>query len=237
MIEPVCETGEILAVQNGCWACVNPATCLPWGMAGCFTDAMCEPDEYCNPQGTTACPECTQAVFACSPNPCDAGRLLACYAERPQCGPGNAAIVGEDGCWECRDLQTCEPLLEDEHCNDGSEVTCRTFAEVVCAEHELRAIQNGCFVCVNPATCLPWGVSGCAGDFGCSAFERCDTCASSSCPLCDDCVAACVPHGCPTEPEALCDAMRPDCGPDAVAVVRGGCWTCVSSATCDPISR
>ncbi len=233
--EPRCAEGEMLAIQNGCYVCVNPATCLPWGTAECFMDDMCAPDEYCNPWGTTACPECAQAIAACTPNPCDEGHMLACYATRPQCGPGNAAVVTAAGCWECRSLDTCEPLARDEHCDDGSEVTCATFAEVVCAEHELLAVQEGCYVCVNPTTCLPWGVRGCEGDSGCSAFERCDACASSSCPVCDDCLPACIPHGCPSEPEALCDMMRPDCGSDAVSVVRSGCWVCVDPGTCDPI--
>lgn len=31
MVIPQCEAHEILAYQNNCYACVNPATCVPWG--------------------------------------------------------------------------------------------------------------------------------------------------------------------------------------------------------------
>ena len=236
MAELQCEEGEILAIQDGCWRCVNPATCLPWGLAGCYKDVECAADEYCDPWGTSACPICAQAIPACSPNPCDTGVQLACYAVRPDCGPGNAAVVADDGCWQCQELGTCAPVTEDEHCNDGTEVTCLTFAEVVCEEHELLAIQNECAICVDPTTCNPWGANGCGGDFGCGVFERCEPCASSSCPDCDDCVSACVPHGCPSEWEPACNTPRPACGVDAVSVVLDGCWVCVATGTCDPIN-
>ncbi len=237
MAEPRCEDGEILAIQDGCWECVNPATCLAWGVAECFSDLMCEANEYCDPWGSAACPICAEAIPACSPNPCDTGNQLACYAIRPDCGPGNAAVVGEDGCWECRDLESCELVLEDEHCHDGTEATCLTFAEIVCEEWELLAVQDECGVCVNPATCHPWGVQECGGDYACKVGERCERCATSSCPDCDDCIGACVVHGCPSELEPLCNMPRPDCGPDAVSVVMGECWVCVDPATCDPVVK
>jgi hypothetical protein len=234
--EPVCEEGEILSIQDDCWRCVNPATCLPWGVAECFKDDQCAADEFCDPWGSAACPICAQAIPACSPNPCDTGVMLACYAIRPDCGPGNAAVVAADGCWQCQELETCTEVLTDEHCDDGTEITCLTFAEVVCAEHELKAIQAGCAVCVDPATCNPWGANECTGDYGCGVFERCNDCASSSCPACADCVSACVPHGCPSELEPACNMIRPDCGPDAVSVSLDGCWVCVTPGTCDPVS-
>jgi len=30
IIPPQCGEGSILAIQNRCWQCVNPVTCLPW---------------------------------------------------------------------------------------------------------------------------------------------------------------------------------------------------------------
>ncbi len=74
----------------------------------------------------------------------------------------------------------------------------------------------------------------CAGDAECGPGEWCDECARSSCPECDDCIAACVPHGCATEPQPACDAARPDCPEDQVSVVRDGCWLCVRRDTCQP---
>lgn len=235
-IPPQCKVGEILAIQDNCWICVNPSTCLPWGVAECFSDRACANHEYCNPWGSSACPICAQAVSACSPSPCDTGQPLTCNLVRPDCGPGNTAVVAENGCWECRSIQTCEALTRDAHCDDGTEITCLTFTELVCNSWEILAIQNECGVCVNPVTCLPWGIHGCENDNSCGVGERCEHCVTSSCPDCDDCVSACVVHGCPSELEALCDMLRPECGPDAVSVVMGGCWVCVDPVTCNPVT-
>jgi hypothetical protein len=54
--------------------------------------------------------------------------------------------------------------------------------------------------------------------------------------MCEDCVPACVPHGCPTEDVVLCDMVRPDCGEYGVAVVENDCWVCVHIDTCEPIT-
>jgi hypothetical protein len=67
MIPPVCNDFEILAIQNNCWNCVNPATCRPWGEAGCKTDEDCLPDFTCDPCGTSSCPVCDDCIPACMP--------------------------------------------------------------------------------------------------------------------------------------------------------------------------
>ncbi len=76
-------------------------------------------------------------------------------------------------------------------CDDGSKVVCEMIPPV-CQEYEVLAIQNGCWICVNPQTCLPWGVPECKDDFDCPTGEVCDPCGTSSCPFCDDCVSSCV---------------------------------------------
>ena len=75
----------------------------------------------------------------------------------------------------------------------------------------------------------------CAGDDQCGPEAYCDPCASSSCPQCDDCLGACVLHGCQTEAQAICDMVRPSCEPKQVSVIRDGCWKCVLRDTCYPI--
>ena len=78
-------------------------------------------------------------------------------------------------------------------CDDGSQWLCLMMPPE-CSEFELLALQNGCWVCVNPATCKPWGEPGCSDDKDCPSGMRCDFCGTSSCPFCDDCVPACVPE-------------------------------------------
>jgi hypothetical protein len=81
---------------------------------------------------------------------------------------------------------------------------------------------------------LPPDPPRCAADADCAPGEWCDECARSSCPVCDDCISACVPHACETEPQPACDEARPDCPDGQVSVVRGGCWLCVERGTCRP---
>ncbi len=130
----------------------------------------------------------------------------------------------------------------DTRCDDGEPITCPATAPA-CAAEEVAAIQGGCWACVNAVTCAPWGTAGCAVDSDCSAREYCTDCATGSCPDCDDCVAGCVPHDCPTEPAVTCRSVRPDCGDGNVAVARRGegsdliCWTCVNRRTCEDVDR
>ncbi len=105
-------------------------------------------------------------------------------------------------------------------------------APPTCGELEVAAIEDGCWECVNAITCRPWGEPGCASDQTCGPTERCDPCATGSCPFCEDCVAGCEAHGCPTEATLTCRCARPDCGDGNVAVIDEGCWICVSLGSC-----
>lgn len=78
-------------------------------------------------------------------------------------------------------------------CDDGSEVLC-DMVEPRCDAFEVVAVIEGCYQCVNPSTCAPWGVAGCESDRDCPRGQVCDECASGSCPFCEDCVAGCVPR-------------------------------------------
>lgn len=64
---PDCEPYEILAYQNDCYRCVNPATCKEWGEPGCETDADCpnENIEVCDDCATSSCPDCDDCLAAC----------------------------------------------------------------------------------------------------------------------------------------------------------------------------
>ncbi len=296
MAEPMCRAHEILAVQGGCFACVNPETCRPWGEAECASDADCPAAERCDACGSSSCPECEDCVPACVEHVCETEPEPACDLPRPECDALHVSVV-VDGCWICVDVRDCgeaectgegefaavvpgappcceglEPIgcdapVEGEcspdpcvgavvcaRCGDGAcgpgENLCNCAEDCgrracdegplvcaaeppVCEEGSVLAVQGGCWVCVNPATCRPWGEPGCAADADCGNAELCDGCGSSSCPFCADCVPACRAHGCATEPEAACDEVRPNCGEGAVAVVREGCWRCVTVPACE----
>ena len=119
-------------------------------------------------------------------------------------------------------------------CDDGTEVRCKMLPPE-CESYEMLAVQKSCYACVNPATCVPWGEeTRCKNDMQCEPTHYCDPCATSSCPMCDDCVTACVPHGCRTESTLTCRCARPECGNEGVAVIRDGCWICLSIESCAP---
>jgi hypothetical protein len=154
---------------------------------------------------------------------------LDCLDDR-YCGPC--------GIWTCPcdpgEDPGCAPRCIPNPCHDGSAPICPS-PPPGCAEYEVLTVVGGCWACLNVDTCRPWGEPGCFSDSDCVPAMYCDECVSGSCPGCEDCVAGCLEHGCATEDEALCDMARPDCGPDGVGVVRGGCWVCVDRTTCEVI--
>ncbi|RJO68943.1 MAG: hypothetical protein C4523_06630 [Myxococcales bacterium] len=233
-IPPVCRDYEILAYQDHCYQCVNPGTCAPWGEPGCLSDTSCRPDEWCNECGTASCPDCLDCVAACVAHGCPTEPEPLCNMIRPDCGGGATSVV-RDGCWVCVGLDACAPFEHDPRCDDGTEPTCETLLPVVCDDFEILAYQDNCYVCVNPATCKPWGQPGCYDDADCPAEAACNSCGTSSCPACDNCLSACTPHGCRTEPIATCEIERLDCGPGGTSVIQGGCWSCVYLDTCQPM--
>jgi len=230
MSEPRCDAGLILAWQDACYVCVDPGTCLPPVADTCDVDADCGLDQYCDHCGASSCPGCTDCLRACSENPCATGLEPACLSIRPECGPGFTAVV--DGtCWRCASLDDCAMWLDD-FCNDGTEVLCNMVAPD-CSDDELLAVQDGCYVCVNGASCRPWSEPGCTTDADCTIFERCHPCVTSSCPECDDCVAACILADCVEETTLYCDQPRPVCElEDHYAVIRDGCWECITPLAC-----
>jgi hypothetical protein len=307
MDQPDCARGEILAYQNSCYECVNPVTCLAFGVAECTSDLQCEVDEVCNPCGTSSCYGCKDCVpacnenpcttneiaecatprhdcgigqtaivvdgcwkcvylstceatpssadckddidcsndeycnpcvpvcdicSACSPmcetNPCDTGEELLCFSSRPDCGDGNVSIIKE-GCWECVDIQTCEPA-RNASCDDGTTPMC-DMIEPVCDESEILAFQNECYKCVNPQTCIPWGIPTCSNDSQCPDQQRCDFCATSSCPECDNCVSGCVDNHCATAASNVTPSYdKPECGLENSPILKDGLWICVDNS-------
>ncbi len=179
---PLCRPGETPAVRDGCWACVDEATCEIF--TPCDSDRECADHQYCDPCASSSCPACTDCVGACVMAPCESESAVGCAVERPEC-----------------------------------------------AEDEVGVVRDGCWVCVNTATCQPYD-GDCRSSLDCGPAELCDPCGTSSCAECDDCVPDCVETLCDTETVATCDEFRPECATGLVAVVEDGCWRCVETAEC-----
>ncbi|MBU1536986.1 hypothetical protein KKF84_16805 [Myxococcota bacterium] len=230
MAEPQCADYEILAIQDNCYRCVNPETCDPWGYPQCYIDADCDTGEYCDDCGASSCPDCEDCVGACLTHECETQAVETANQARPECETGATAVVIESR-WRCVDIATCN-RVSDSWCDDGSEVTCDLLVTPECGELEVLAVRDGCYECLNAVTCEAWGEPGCVSDLDCGSHEFCSDCATGSCAYCEDCVPGCFPHGCETEPMALCNMPRPECGEGSTAIVKDGCYRCVEIFTC-----
>ncbi|MBN2723924.1 MAG: hypothetical protein JXR95_07645 [Deltaproteobacteria bacterium] len=216
MTRPECSENYTAIIEDGCYLCIDPVTCET-STTDCIYDSDCDTDQYCGSDGI------------CTLNPCSTDEELNCYAERPECGPGRTALV-INGCWRCAWLDGCV-IDKDEDCNDGTQALC-DMMEPVCEAGEILAVQNYCYACVNPTTCMGWGDNECLSDEDCSPNKYCNGCATSSCPDCDDCIGACIEHECPTEYFLTCSEDRPDCDTGEFAVIEEGCWSCTSEEMC-----
>lgn len=145
------------------------------------------------------CPKsgyCAKALGDCQGSGTCQSRPLVCPdVFEPVCGCdektyGNKCEAAAEGI-NVQQAGACR----DPRCDDGSPLLCKMMPPVCDKEFEVLAIQDNCWICVNPATCLPWGEPGCSPDAGdCPEGMTCDFCGTSSCPVCDDCVPACVPE-------------------------------------------
>jgi len=228
---PVDCRADLCALQAGPF-------CMPWecvrsdgtsGRCGTRDDGAC----LCGPLYGT-CSQDRDCTGQAWPIKC----LGHWDCNRGACEPACGEPCGNNVCEPAQgeDRNTCfsDCPDRDTHCDDGSEPLCEMLPPK-CGVGEILAYQNACYACVNPATCRPWGEPGCARDADCPPDQWCSPCGTSSCPDCDNCLPACVPHLCPTEMTPVCLMFRPDCGREAVAVVRNGCWVCVDRATCEPV--
>jgi hypothetical protein len=163
---------------------------------GCYFDGVYyeEAEKFTAPDGCNTCICEGDGMVSCTEMACPEG----CYID------GKMYLVGEifeDGCTTCiceaPGIVSCrtpegEECGRDTSCDDGSVVMCDMMPPQCDERFEILAVQNNCYRCVNPATCKPWGQPGCDYEHECPPTMVCDPCATSSCPMCDDCVSACV---------------------------------------------
>jgi Cys-rich repeat protein len=126
MIPPVCEDGTILAIQNNCYACVDPFTCTEPGQNGCLDNADCGPGQHC--EVTEVCPDCADEEPAC---------LAPCFAEGI-----------------CVDDTPVEVCLENADCSEG--FRCATELDVCMLPPECEDPNNdGACLTVCYSQCVP----------------------------------------------------------------------------------
>ncbi len=154
-------------------------------MCGGIAGIPCPEGRICN----YVDPSCSIIDLAgvCVPEP---DGCLAIY--EPVCGCDGVTYSNDCERISAGAILAYHGKCQNNSCNDGTPLTCLMIPPI-CKEGSILAIQNGCWVCVNPDTCLPWGVPECKEDADCPEREWCDPCGSSSCQFCDDCVPACEP--------------------------------------------
>ncbi len=194
---PVCRDGQVAVVTSGCWECATIATCNDEPIACDDVGGFCTAGPMGCPAGFEVSGEavCASLSDCCVPSTAsDCTRAGATCVDADTCPDGTSRI-----------RSSCEPeggiccqgtLPPIRVCDDGSFLEC-DMIEPTCEPGSVSAVIGGCWQCVNPLTCLPWGEPGCETDRDCDRGEECNDCATSSCPFCEDCVAACVTRGGP----------------------------------------
>jgi len=235
-----------------CPGCHGEYFCSPSPTAGC-PDIACPPlcgDDECD--GDSLCCEgCPGDEPFCAPpgemcpaitcpgtcdGLCEAGQTCCSTCEgRPFCsdGPCPATPCPEPGCedQDARGEGAC--LLALGYAWYGGD--CYGLGGCECVGADCDSLYATYDACIEAHAGCFTGEPGCSTDAECPTTGYCNGCAHGSCPFCDDCVADCVPHRCPTEAEVECRMGRPDCGDNGVAVARDGCWLCVDRESCEPI--
>lgn len=137
-----CDGDDILAIQDGCWACVPADTCGEVGPDPCETDRDCEAGEVCGDDDT------------CEASPCPPQGALTCSAPRPFCDEGQVSTV-RSGCWACVIEDTCAPAPEPPSACREREGTCVSSLATPCAGGDNR-VDGTCITgfCCTPFTTL-----------------------------------------------------------------------------------
>jgi len=249
MLPPACPSGQIVAVQGGCYECVDPGTCTPVEAVEtpCEHISECPRGSYCDECGTSSCPACDDCIAICLPyaTACDDDSTLVCRALRPTCGEGEVSAVIQ-GCWACLDERTCEPASttttlcsSDSDCSIGAYCdecgtsSCPECRDCIatCVPYDEPCDDGSTLICRALRPNCPDGQISAVID-GCWACVNASTCedptspateceSDSDCPIAHACVV-CDGPGC----RDCDDACDPGCQPHARPCDDGSALTC-----------
>jgi hypothetical protein len=157
-LEPTCGTGEIAAIRDGCWTCLNAVTCLAPGTLPidgiCTSDAQCRPSQFCGRASTPGPP-----IRRCTNHSCRTESAPTCDLPRISCAAGEVSVV-RGGCWVCVDAITCEgddipepscttdiECATDAWCNDCASSSCDTCDDCIGACEPLGCESESVVTC------------------------------------------------------------------------------------------
>jgi hypothetical protein len=188
MLPPHCDDGLVLAVQNGCYECVEAETCEPPPPPLTCETVLCMEGYHCEMQDVVCVQSPCPPVPVCveDESTCDDDIGLLCDMDPPPvCEDGLIRAI-RNGCYECVEAETCQPpppplTCENVLCPEGSH----------CEMQDVQCIQAPC----PPLPICVEDQQGCYGDGDCSDGYKCN--ADEIClppPGCDDdsiCEAVC----------------------------------------------
>ena len=164
--------------------CQCPASAPLWDDAlGCHGLEVCEGDKACKDDETydaelEAC--CPSAIYSADCGPCPEGTAPQQTTDYDDKG----CLLGY-GC-VCGEVES-DPEADSTKCDDDVDAIC-DMEPPTCDEGLIVALQDGCYVCVDPDTCMP------------PAMDEAALCAATGGEM-SDCLSGCAPFTCDNLPE------------------------------------
>ena len=164
--------------------CQCPAGAPLWDdVIGCHGPEVCEGDKACEDDEVydaelDAC--CPSAIYVADCAPCPEGTAPQETTDKDEKG----CLLGY-GCI-CAEVET-DPGDESTKCDDDIDAICDMMPPT-CDEGLIAALQDGCYVCVDPETCMP------------PALDKDALCEATGGTMAE-CLSGCAPFNCDNLPE------------------------------------